>query len=45
MIADEIKKAGQVILSTVQSNMPSGKLTLAELERILSWLKHINGVR
>lgn len=44
MLADEIKKAGQAVLSTAQSNIPQNKLTLAELERILSWLKHINGV-
>jgi hypothetical protein len=43
MIAEEIRKAGQAILSAVQSNIPQNKLTLAELQKILAWLKKING--
>ena len=43
MTVDEIKKAGQAILSTAQSNIPQNKLTLAELQKILAWLKKVNG--
>lgn len=43
MLADEIKKAGQALLSIAQSSIPSNKLTLAELQKILAWLKKING--